>query len=90
MPAANNFGLGIQLSPTYMYDISFKYGIEVGVNLWYNALSLLASNDSSKGYLSGEGGNGTFKTETSILEDYYNGVSPFYASLKVGFFYKIN
>jgi hypothetical protein len=87
---ANNFGLGVMLSPTYMYDISFKYGIEVGVNLWYNALSLLASSDSSEGYLKSEYGNQSFGTKTSILEDYYNGVSPYYASIKVGFFYKIN
>jgi hypothetical protein len=88
--AASNFGLGIQLSPTYMYDISFKYGIEVGLNLWVNALSILASNDSSNGYLKEKYGGDTFQTKTSILEDYYNGVMPYYASLKVGFFYKIN
>lgn len=87
---ANNFGLGVQLSPTYMYDISFRYGIEVGVNLWYNALSLLSSNNSNEGYLKSEYGNQSFGTKSSILEDYYDGVSPFYASVKVGFFYKIN
>jgi len=87
---ANNFGLGVQLSPTYKYDINFKYGIEVGVNLWYNVLSLLGSNDSSDGYLKSQYANQSFGTKTSILEDYHNGVSPYYASLKVGFFYKIN
>ena len=50
----------------------------------------LASNNSNEGYLKSEYGNQSFGTERSILEDYYNGVSPFYASLKVGFFYKIN
>ncbi|GLR16666.1 hypothetical protein [Portibacter lacus] len=86
----NNFGLGVQLSPTYMYDISFNYGIEIGVNLWYNALSLLGNNNSTNGYLKSQYANKSFGTKSSILEDYYSGVNPFYASLKIGFHYKIN
>lgn len=86
----NNFGLGIQLSPTYQYDISFNYGIEIGVNLWYNVMSLTKYTNSTDGYLSADFANGSFGTKTSILEDYFDGVNPFYASLKVGFFYKLN
>ncbi len=89
LSVTNNFGLGVQLSPTYQYDISFNYGVEIGINLWYNVLSITTFNDSQEGYLKSEFGNGSFGTKTSILEDYYNGVNPFYASLKVGFFYKI-
>lgn len=88
--AANNFGLGIQLSPTYMYDIDFLYGVEIGFNLWYNVLSLLGNNNSSNGYLKSEYARESFGSKTSILEDYFDGVSPFYASFKIGFHYKIN
>jgi len=90
LSVANSFNLGIQLSPTYMYDISFNYGIEVGFNLWYNVLSLAGSNNSQRGYLSADFANNSFATKTSILEDYFEGVSPFYGSVKLGFFYKIN
>ncbi|WP_235299137.1 hypothetical protein [Portibacter marinus] len=86
----NSFNLGLQLSPTYMYDISFNYGIEVGFNLWYNVLSLVGSQNSERGYLSSDYANNSFATKTSILEDYFEGVKPFYGSVKLGFFYKIN
>ena len=88
---APKFGLGVQLSPTYQYDFDFRYGIEVGINLWYNVLSITESNNSSNGYLKEDYlTNKSFQTTTSLLEDYFSGVNPYYASLKVGFFYKLN
>ncbi len=86
----SNFGLGIQLSPTYQYDISFNYGIEIGFNLWYNVLSLTAVNNTSDAYLGQLFDNNSEVAKTSILEDYFKGANPYYASIKLGFFYKLN
>lgn len=81
----NPFTLGVMLSPSYQYDISFNYGVEIGVNLWYNVLSLTnSSNNITEAFLQNDA-----STSSSILQNYFSNVNPVHGSLKIGFFYKL-
>lgn len=80
-----NFSLGILLAPTLHYDLNFRYGIEFGVSYWMNILPLFKDDDSDSfsEYLSG-----SKPTYTSILENFYEGVSASTVAVKLGIFYK--
>ena len=84
----STFSLGLLISPTYTYDIDDTYGIELGLNLWYNILPLFKEpEEPTSGYLKSIITNNNTK---SLLETYFKNVKTGLASFKIGFFYKID